>query len=281
MSRQVVARASEVAPGTSKIVTVKGREIGIFNIDGELFRARQSMSSRRRPAVPAAASFRWCMSDGPGHYRLARHQEFLRCPWHGWEFDIRTGQSWCDPNSTRARQFAVTVESGAELVKGPYVAETFTGLGRGGLPRHRAGRVTPNGWGEGMPIYAGLFLRPRDRRVGAEHRERSPLFDVSGPASVSAPMAPSFFPRRLCRPTCRAHRAGGGWHHSRLCPRDIRPPECRVVPWTSVPWTYSHSVKTSGSRVLRLRRSTRSKASRRSITHRNISARAGQVCQAV
>ena len=38
-----------------------------------------------------------------------------------------------------------------------------------------------------------------------------------------------------------------------------------IVPWTSVPWTYSHSVKTSGSRVLRLRRSTRSKASRRSI----------------
>ena len=44
------------------------------------------------------------------------------------------------------------------------------------------------------------------------------------------PMAPSFFPRRLCRPTCRAHRAGGGWHHSRLCPRDIRPPECRDCP---------------------------------------------------
>src|SRR5262249_43289435 len=37
------------------------------------------------------------------------------------------------------------------------------------------------------------------------------------------------------------------------------------VPWTSLPWTYSHSVKTSGSRVLRLRRSTKSKASRRSI----------------
>jgi hypothetical protein len=38
-----------------------------------------------------------------------------------------------------------------------------------------------------------------------------------------------------------------------------------IVPWTSVPSTYSHSVNTSGSRVLRLRRSTRSKASRRSI----------------
>jgi hypothetical protein len=33
------------------------------------------------------------------------------------------------------------------------------------------------------------------------------------------------FSRRLCRPTCRAHRARGGWNHSRRCPRDIRPPE--------------------------------------------------------
>ncbi len=31
----------------------------------------------------------------------------------------------CDPKSVRARQFQVTVEPGAELVKGPYVAETF------------------------------------------------------------------------------------------------------------------------------------------------------------
>jgi nitrite reductase/ring-hydroxylating ferredoxin subunit len=125
VSRQVVARASEVVPGTAKIVTVKGRDIGIFNIDGSYFPLANRCPHAGGPLcsgriVPLA------MSDGPGHYRLARHQEFLRCPWHGWEFDIRTGQSWCDPHSTRARQFAVTIESGAELVKGPYVAETFT-----------------------------------------------------------------------------------------------------------------------------------------------------------
>ena len=65
-------------------------------------------------------------SDGPGQLSARRaNGEFLRCPWHGWEFDIRTGQSWCDPKSTRARQFQVTVEPGEKLVKGPYVAETF------------------------------------------------------------------------------------------------------------------------------------------------------------
>ena len=64
-------------------------------------------------------------SDAPGDYRLERGGEFLRCPWHGWEFDIKTGQSWCDPNSVRARKFKVEVEPGSKLVKGPYVAETF------------------------------------------------------------------------------------------------------------------------------------------------------------
>ena len=124
MSGEIVARARDVAPGECRIVTVKGREIGVFNIGGEYFALANRCPHEGGPLcqgkiVPLV------QSDGPGHYRLARLHEFLRCPWHGWEFDIRTGQSWCDPQSTRARQFQVTVETGAKLVKGPYVAETF------------------------------------------------------------------------------------------------------------------------------------------------------------
>ncbi len=63
-------------------------------------------------------------ADEPGQYRLSRKGELLRCPWHGWEFDIRTGQSWCDPTRVRARPYAVTVQPGTRLVAGPYVAET-------------------------------------------------------------------------------------------------------------------------------------------------------------
>jgi nitrite reductase/ring-hydroxylating ferredoxin subunit len=49
----------------------------------------------------------------------------IRCPWHSWEYDIRTGKSWCDPRRVQVRNFKVDVESGAQLVEGPYVAETF------------------------------------------------------------------------------------------------------------------------------------------------------------
>jgi nitrite reductase/ring-hydroxylating ferredoxin subunit len=124
MSRRVLARAIEIPPGTSKIVTAMGRQIGLFNVGGEFFAL-----SNRCPHQGAELCKGWVVglvqSDGPGEYRVTRPGEFLRCPWHGWEFDIRTGQSWCDPKTMKARNFKVQVEPGAELVKGPYVAETF------------------------------------------------------------------------------------------------------------------------------------------------------------
>ena len=124
MKRQVIARAGDVAPGQCKIVSVAGREIGVFNVDGRYFALANRCPHEGGPLCQGRI-VALVQSDGPGHYALTRDREFLRCPWHGWEFDIRTGQSWCDPKSTRARQFQVTVEPGEALVKGPYVAETF------------------------------------------------------------------------------------------------------------------------------------------------------------
>ena len=124
MKRQVVASAVDVAPGHCKIVEVNGREIGVFNLNGEYFALANRCPHEGGPLC-AGKIIPLVQSDGPGSYRLARFQEFLRCPWHGWEFEIRTGQSWCDPKSTRARQFDIKVESSETLVKGPYVAETI------------------------------------------------------------------------------------------------------------------------------------------------------------
>jgi 3-phenylpropionate/trans-cinnamate dioxygenase ferredoxin subunit len=103
---------------------VRGREVGIFNVDGTYYALANRCPHAGGPLCRGIIG-PLVRSDGPGTYRLTREREFLRCPWHGWEFDIRTGQSWCDPNSVRARQFAVTVLPGADLMKGPYVAETF------------------------------------------------------------------------------------------------------------------------------------------------------------
>jgi nitrite reductase/ring-hydroxylating ferredoxin subunit len=69
-------------------------------------------------------------AECPGEYMFASGRH-IRCPWHGWEYDLQTGQSSYDPQHDRVRSFDVSVESGADLlpsgrVAGPYVAETFT-----------------------------------------------------------------------------------------------------------------------------------------------------------
>ncbi|RUV81353.1 Rieske (2Fe-2S) protein [Mesorhizobium sp. M1A.F.Ca.IN.020.06.1.1] len=123
MSRHVVATVDEIEPGKCKIVTVKGRQIGVFRIKDEFF-ALINRCPHQGAALCEGDLVGRVESPGPGEYKLARQGEMVRCPWHGWEFDIRTGQSWCDPDSVRARTFAVEVEPGEVLAKGPFQAET-------------------------------------------------------------------------------------------------------------------------------------------------------------
>jgi 3-phenylpropionate/trans-cinnamate dioxygenase ferredoxin subunit len=66
----------------------------------------------------------------PGCYQYDRGRTLVRCPWHGWEFDLATGQSWFDPKRERVRSYPVSIEPGRALLAppdprpGPYVAET-------------------------------------------------------------------------------------------------------------------------------------------------------------
>ena len=122
MSRHVVATTAEIAPGTCKIVTVKGREIGVFHV-GEHFYALINRCPHQGAPLCQGEILSRLEAPMPGEYRLTHRGEMIRCPWHCWEFDIRTGQSWCDPNSVQARTFNVAVEPGAALVEGPFAAE--------------------------------------------------------------------------------------------------------------------------------------------------------------
>lgn len=124
MARHVVARASELPPGGRKLVQLNGRGVVVFNIKGEFF-ALSDQCPHKGASLSGGKLTGLVESGEPGAYKYSRAGEIVRCPWHGWEFDIRTGRSWCDPRRMRLMQFNVTVEPGAKLVEGPYVAETF------------------------------------------------------------------------------------------------------------------------------------------------------------
>src|SRR5262249_58941000 len=121
--RPVGARAEDPPPGPRRRVTVAGRDIVILNIKGELF-ALSDKCPHKGGSLVRGKLTGLVLSTEPGTYQYSRAGEMLRCPWHGWEFDVRTGRSWCDPTRLRLMHYKVSVEPGAAVVAGPYVAGT-------------------------------------------------------------------------------------------------------------------------------------------------------------
>lgn len=124
MARHVVAAVGEIPPNGRKLVELRGRRIALFHVAGEYF-ALTDRCPHEGGSLCAGRLTGLVRSAEPGRYEYSRPGEMLACSWHGWEFDIRTGQSYCDPDSIRARTYAVSVEPGEALAKGPFVAETF------------------------------------------------------------------------------------------------------------------------------------------------------------
>ena len=83
------------------------------------------LSGRGHPSLCQGTLTSLLESAEPGDYRFSRKGEILRCPWHGWEFDIRTGQSYCAPDRMKVSSYSVEVAEGRKIVEGPYIAETI------------------------------------------------------------------------------------------------------------------------------------------------------------
>src|SRR6187402_1381634 len=108
MAKYVVGAVEDIPPGERKIVEIAGRSIGVFNVGGEFYALRNTCPHQGGPLCQGQLTG-FLMARVPGDYSYTRRGEILRCPWHGWEFDVKTGQSWFDPTQTRVRAYSVTV----------------------------------------------------------------------------------------------------------------------------------------------------------------------------
>jgi nitrite reductase (NADH) small subunit len=89
-----VARVEDVPPGTVKHVQAGDEEIALANVEDEFY-ATQGL----------------CLHlQGPlGHGEL--EGAVLTCPWHGWQYDMRTGLNEFD-HAIQLRTYEVRVEDG-------------------------------------------------------------------------------------------------------------------------------------------------------------------------
>jgi nitrite reductase/ring-hydroxylating ferredoxin subunit len=153
MAKHVVGRVSDIPDGGRVLVTLQGRSMGVFRVNGRFY-AVLNRCPHMGAELCRGSILGHLESEVPGEFLHDPSRHLLRCPWHGWEYDLETGQSYFD---SRIRPVPVAVERGglvlAEvddgvtapvepasngddpkvavglpapgLVTGPYVAETY------------------------------------------------------------------------------------------------------------------------------------------------------------
>lgn len=132
-TRFVVGRVDEIAPGQRRIVEANGREIGVFNVEGRFYAMLNRCPHLGAPLCEGGV-VNQIESSVPGDVRLDTGRTFVTCPYHNWEFDVETGQSYWNPR-LRARPFTVALEGADEVaaaldrgevdrIPGPHTAET-------------------------------------------------------------------------------------------------------------------------------------------------------------
>jgi nitrite reductase/ring-hydroxylating ferredoxin subunit len=110
VAKHVVATTEEIPPGGRKIVKVQGREVGIFNVDGRFY-ALKNVCRHQGARVCLGKVAGTTLPSAVYEFRYGLEGRVLRCPWHGWEYDITTGQSIFDP-AVRVVSYPVSVEDG-------------------------------------------------------------------------------------------------------------------------------------------------------------------------
>lgn len=107
----VVATVEELPPGSRKIVEIDGRSIGILNVDGRLHALMNNCPHHGAPLCEGVV--KGTMADtAPHEYSYGHQNEFIACPWHGYEFRLDTGRPLLDLGRLRVRVYDVRAQDG-------------------------------------------------------------------------------------------------------------------------------------------------------------------------
>ncbi len=109
--RQVVCEASQLGPGQVVSTQLGPMQVAVVRTrDGDLYGVldkclHQGGRLSRGILEPAP------VADRPAEYQVDPERQIIKCPWHGYEYDLKTGCTLFDPNQ-KIRTFKVREEDG-------------------------------------------------------------------------------------------------------------------------------------------------------------------------
>ena len=116
MTRHPVARLADLPADGSLLVTVGSLEIGLFRVGQQVVAWRNHCPHMAAPVCRGRVTGTLLPSE-VYRYTPGRDGEVLQCPWHGWEFDLLTGEHLAAGSGARLRGYPVEVVDGVVHVE--------------------------------------------------------------------------------------------------------------------------------------------------------------------
>lgn len=117
MTEVSVGSSDELSDGDRLIIEIEGKELAIFNINGEYHAYVNWCPHQAGPIcegdMTGTVEERFDRETLQSETEWIREGEILRCPWHGWQFDVTSGE--CLSRSVRLVSYPV-VEKDGELI---------------------------------------------------------------------------------------------------------------------------------------------------------------------
>ncbi|ARJ39599.1 2Fe-2S ferredoxin [Sporosarcina sp. P21c] len=110
----VVCKAEELPNGKRKMVTIKNMSIVVVNVGGKL-QAFNSMCPHQGAPLEFGSISGVMEASDPQQYKYGCHDKFVKCPLHGWAFDMDTGKSLFS-DKVKIKTFSVREEEGYILL---------------------------------------------------------------------------------------------------------------------------------------------------------------------
>jgi nitrite reductase (NADH) small subunit len=102
--------------GQITLVEVGGRSVGVYRKGDEWFGLQNLCPHALGPVCKGRLGGTMLPIGPGGDFEYGLEGYVLACPWHRWEYDVRTGEALFGIDRRRVLTFPVTVEAGQVLV---------------------------------------------------------------------------------------------------------------------------------------------------------------------
>ncbi|MCV3216969.1 Rieske (2Fe-2S) protein [Plectonema radiosum NIES-515] len=112
--RFVVCKTDALPSGERLLIELGGKKIGVFNVAGKYHALLNYCPHQGAPLCLGPITGTTLPTD-KYEFIYGHEGAILRCAWHGWEFDIRTGDYLVKPN-IRVRTYKVEIEQNEVVI---------------------------------------------------------------------------------------------------------------------------------------------------------------------